>query len=133
MSITPTLVKFTSGGEDIPAELFTPVKANGGTIIIAHGSDGLENTANGPWKTMIEEYASDLALRGFVVLVPKYFEATHTKPPTTLPEIVQMIGLHGDEWLATLTDAMTAFKGVDPSRIGLLGFSLGGYLCLGLR
>ncbi|HWY49410.1 MAG TPA: dienelactone hydrolase family protein [Bryobacteraceae bacterium] len=130
---------FTSGGATIPVEIFRPSDtASTGAIIIAYGSDGLIDTDHGLWKTMIEGYAKDLALNGFVTLIPDYFVKTDTHPPIN---ILTQTGLgtirsHKGEWQATLADAVTFAKGlhgVNGLRIGLLGFSLGGHLCLRLR
>ena len=114
-------------------ELFKPAGApNGGVIIVAHGSDGLVDNERGKWKTMMREYATELSGRGFVVLVPDYFALTGTKPPTNPDEFA----LHRDTWqnaLATVISDAATPKGIDPSRVGLLGFSLGGHLMLRLR
>ena len=134
-------MSFTTGGVLVPVQIFRPAATNGaraGAIIIAYGSDGLLDTASGPWKTMIEGYATDLAAKGFVALIPDYFARTGTKPPINIfsPAGVDAIRNDRDSWQATLADAVALAKGligVDRSRIGLLGFSLGGHLCLRLR
>jgi dienelactone hydrolase len=130
---------FTSSGGTIPVQIVRPAGAAGtGAIIIAYGSDGLLDTASGPWKTMIEGYARDLAAKGFVALIPDYFARTNTIPPIDIlsPAGLETIGNNRDKWQATLADAVAFAKGlhgVDASRIALLGFSLGGHLCLRLR
>jgi carboxymethylenebutenolidase len=136
MPITPTITSFTSGGKSIPAELFAPGAANGGTIIVVYGSDGLNDTERGPWKTMIEGYAEELAQRGFIALIPEYFARTGPVSPIDPALVPEMIQLHRSEWQETLADAVTfakTLRDVDGSRIGLLGFSLGGHLVLRLR
>jgi hypothetical protein len=50
----PNTTSFTSVGKSIQAEQFNPTSTpNGGAIIIAHGSDGIVNNANGAWLTMM--------------------------------------------------------------------------------
>ena len=71
---------------------------------------------------MMTGYACDLAEKGFVILMPYYFGGTSSVDFMQIPT-----------YQATLADAMVYAKtlpGVDVARIGLLGFSLGGYLCL---
>lgn len=128
-------ITFSSAGQSIPAELFTPAAppARAGVIVIAHGTDGMTNHLTGPWATMLSEYASELALRGFVALIPDYFAATGT-PPGALA--AASILAQRDVWQKTLADAIAQaiqLPGVDGARVGLLGFSLGGHLCLRLR
>jgi dienelactone hydrolase len=129
-----TPITFKSSGHIIHSELFdaggTP---SGGAVVIAHGSDGMTDNLSGPWGIMIRDYAKELSLKGFTVLVPFYFERTNTTPGlNAMAEILT----HRDLWQATVADAIAHVKtltGVDASRIGLLGFSLGGHLCLRLR
>ncbi|GBO56035.1 dienelactone hydrolase [Pseudanabaena sp. lw0831] len=117
-------------GKTIQAELFDPSGTpNGGIIIIVYGTYGML----APWGDGIRDYADELSKKGFISVIPDYFASTNTtsgfKNPT---EIV----LHRGNWEATLTDAVTYAKtipGVQVSRVGFLGFSLGGHLCLRLR
>jgi carboxymethylenebutenolidase len=136
--MTTTATTFTSSGKSIAAEIFWPDRAGGGTVIIAYGSDGLVDNAHGPWATMIREYAADLAADGFTAIVPDYFQRTGTSAGQIdfLKDGAQQIWLHRDDWQSTLEDALDyalTLPGADPSRTGLLGFSLGGHLCLRVR
>jgi len=131
---------FPSGGIRIASDLYEPApgSANKAAIVLVYGSDGLIDNTNGPWATMIREYGTDLARKGFHALVPDYFLRTGTKAGSI--DYQHGGGLvvmqHKDEWQSTLADAVQCAKtlpGIDPSRIGLLGFSLGAYLSLRLR
>ncbi|MDQ3583549.1 MAG: dienelactone hydrolase family protein [Pseudomonadota bacterium] len=123
------MTNFSSGGTTIPAELYNPAGTpNGGVVVIAYGSDGM----NDPWATMIRDYAIQLSQKGFVALIPDYFVSTGTKSGLAL----DAIPIHRDTWQTAVADAVAHAKtlpSVNASRVGLLGFSLGGHLCLRLR
>lgn len=71
---------------------------------------------------MMTDYATYLANKGFVVLMPHYFGGTK------LADFSQI-----STYQATLADAIAYSKtlpSLDSASIGLLGFSLGGYICL---
>jgi len=131
---------YSSGGKNIPTSIELPTgPANGGLVILAYGSDGLVDNANGQWKTMIEDCARQLASAGFVAAIPEYFERTGTRagdldPTDVARYTVQVLG-NQDAWAQTLGDAVTelpklaALSGINPARIGFIGYSLGGYLC----
>jgi dienelactone hydrolase len=122
--------KFTSGGKIIQSELFNPSETpNGGVIIIAFGTHGMLE----PWGSEIRAYADALSQKGFVAIIPDYFVSTNTTPGL---EAFQEISIHRDTWQETIADAVahvSAFPSIDASRVGLLGFSLGGHICLRLR
>ena len=126
-----TTIKFSSHGSTISAEVFSRASGDtGGTVVIAYGSDGMTDDLNGPWASMIRGYGERLSSQGHTAIVPDYFARTGTEPGRSA---LQLIPVHLDEWQATILDAIpfaATLPGVDPSRIGLLGFSLGGHLCL---
>lgn len=129
---------FTSGGMNIDAETFQPKSPNGGVIVLAYGSDGMIDNKNGPWASMLREYAQDLSGKRFLALIPDYF--LRTKTPAASIDYAQgggkIVLANADTWTSTLGDAIghaKTFRGVDAKRVGLLGFSLGGYLCLRQR
>jgi dienelactone hydrolase len=130
----PITISYTSRGVTITAELSTPAGTSPrGLVLIAYGSDGLTNNLSGPWATMIRDYAASLARAGFVALIPDYLGATKTQPG---PTVFALIMEHRDHWQEAISDAITHAKslpGVGETRVGLLGFSLGGHLCLRLR
>ena len=120
----------TSGGATVPVELFWPgAKPNGGTVVIAHGSDGMAE----PWAAMIRDYAAELARANFSVVIPEYLARTSTTPGVG---VFAQIARHAGEWRTVVADAMTfarSLPGADSSRVALLGFSLGGHLSLRVR
>lgn len=125
----PNFVTYASGGAPIRAERFTPAPgaARGGTVVIAHGSDGVTDHLSGPWATTMRDISQALAKSGFSVLLPYYFEKTGTDPG--VPAMQSMFG-HMAAWQTALADAVI-FTG--SARVALVGFSLGGHLSLKLR
>lgn len=130
MKNTLTLV---SGANSMTADMYTPPGASQGLIVIAYGSDGLTNDLSGPWKTMIEGYATSLVEKGFSAVIPDYLSITGTPPG---PAVFDAMSRSRDTWQTALSDAtdqVIALSKLDPKRLGLLGFSLGGHLALRMR
>jgi dienelactone hydrolase len=90
-------------------------------LLILHG-------ANGPMSTFIGDYAQSLANIGYVVFFVHYFDATNTY----YADGAEM-QKHFRDWVEVLQDAIgsaTKHSKVDPERVGLIGYSLGGFLAL---
>jgi carboxymethylenebutenolidase len=122
--IMESTARFDSRGKSIPVEQFEP-KAPGRypAVVILHGAGGMP--AGG---IAFRAFARVLARQGYVALIPHYFDRTGTAmaDDRTIPK-------HFAAWMETVADAVTyaaSRPNVDPGRIGLLGFSLGGYLSL---
>ncbi len=132
-------IDYPSGknGKMISAELNPPTGAsNVGIVILAHGSEGMTDHLTGPWRTMILDYADELARLGFATLTPNYFEKNGATPEGIAADPTKQLLAGRTAWAAALADAVAHVKtlhGIDPARIGLLGFSLGGHLCLDIR
>ncbi len=129
------IITIASRGKSMTAELYPSARQTAnGLIVIAYGSDGLTDELSGPWATMIRGYANSLAGKGFTALIPDYLAVTPNVHPG--PGVFDMIPHCHDDWQGAISDAIdhaTTLPTIDPNRIGLLGFSLGGYLCLRLR
>jgi len=99
-----------AGGEKHPA------------VVLLHGGAGLTRRGSD-----FRAYAADLARSGFVVLIPHYFDATHSEtmgPPTS-----ERFGL----WQRAVRDSIGWLRRrPDVSKVSLLGFSLGGFLAVSL-
>jgi dipeptidyl aminopeptidase/acylaminoacyl peptidase len=114
---------FHSGDKIIQLDHYAP--ANGGSapaVLLLHGSGG-------PLRGL-DPFARQAAGFGVHVFALHYFQRTgHTWVyPSQIEE-------NFPDWLRTAEDAVTYIAqqpGVDAQRIGLLGFSLGGYLALSL-
>jgi len=120
--VTESRASFESGGKEVGLDCFLP-SANGNkfpAIIGLHGSGGGHATMSSP--------ADLLAANGFAVYVLHYFDRTGTAQADH-----ETIFRHFPLWMKTLWDSVSFVARqpyVDPERIGLLGFSLGAYLCL---
>src|SRR5882724_7448236 len=119
-------VSFVSGGKTIAIDCFIPnsgqVLSRFPAIISLHGSGGGHDT--------LAETARPLALQGFCVYVPHYFDRTGTVE-AQMPAMFLNFPL----WMKTLWDVVSLVAqqpAVDGGRIGVLGFSLGAYLALSL-
>jgi carboxymethylenebutenolidase len=114
---------FVSGGKQITLEHYSPGKLGlSPAILLVHGSGG-------PLRG-IDPFARSAADMGVHVFVVHYFERTGHSwvSPAAIKD-------HFVDWLKTVGDAVSYIAKqpeVDPKRIGLLGFSLGGYLSVAL-
>jgi dienelactone hydrolase len=113
----------TSGGKQVGLDCFLPEgkQEKLAAIIGLHGSGGGHATMAPP--------ANMLAEHGFAVYVLHYFDRTGTSTIENRAEIVR----RSPFWIKTIWDSVSWVArepGVDPQRIGFLGFSLGAYLAL---
>jgi len=113
-------LSFSSRGKGIHIDVILPPERGWWpAVIVLHGSGGISD---------FPKHIGELASCGYVVMVPHYFESTGTSWAD-----LDSIRRHGLIWGETILDA-TAFAKklpeVDPESIGLLGFSLGGYLAI---
>lgn len=114
---------FVSGGKSIQIDHYSPSGAGPApAVLLVHGSGG-------PLRGL-DPFARQAASFGVHVFALHYFQRTgHTWIyPSQIEENFR-------SWLCTAGDAVTFISqqpGVDPRRIGVLGFSLGGYLAVSL-
>jgi dienelactone hydrolase len=126
-------ITLTSGGKPLQADVYAPAVSAHGLIVVAYGSDGLTNDLSGPWKTMIEGYATSLAEKGLFVAIPDYLKATDTIPGQEVFDVMARLSSTWQAALSDATDQCIVHANVSPQRVGLLGFSLGGHLALRVR
>jgi len=121
-SISTSQASFVSGGKDIRLDCFLP-ENNGRrfpAILALYGFGGGHATMSEP--------ARQLAAQGFAVYVLHYFDRTGLVEPEKAA-LVRYFPV----WMKTLWDAVSFVERqpqVDATRVGLIGFSLGGYLAV---
>lgn len=126
---------FDSGTATAPQKIswqtFVPTGPYSRAVVIAYGSAGMDAA----FKPSIEAHAAQLAAAGILAVIPDYFQLTAT--PHSRPwEVGLMIPSQYQNWTHALKDAVAAVKklpGMNTDRVGLLGFSLGGFLALQAR
>jgi dienelactone hydrolase len=127
MSASPET--FTSSGKSVRLDVYMPTGAGKvPAVLVLHGSFGMLPK----YRPDIESFADALAKNGIAAALPYYLEATGDVPGDT---ILSQINAKHLLWRRVCVDALTAMAAdprVDASRIGVLGFSLGGYLALSL-
>lgn len=122
MPVIQSQTSFESGGKSIRLDCFLP-EGNDQcfpAVVALYGSGG--------GHARMAEPASLLAAQGFAVYVLHYFDRTGTTEVNR-----QIIFRNFPVWMKTVWDAVSFVirqPHVDPQRVGLLGFSLGAYLCL---
>lgn len=127
----PEKIAIPPGTPTVTAELYKPAgTAKTGLVVLVYGTDGCVDNARGPWQTMMRGYAEELVARGLFALIPDYFARTNSKHGGPASDD---IATKRFDWANVLVETAVharTMAGVDPARIGVLGFSLGGYLCL---
>src|SRR4051794_17285877 len=120
------MARYTSGTANIHIDQFEPEQTGRhAALLVLHGSGG----AASYW---MERFAPTLREAGVGIYAPHYFDKTGTMRATTA---MILDGRHFIAWLTAIQDAVSYVAGrscVDPSRIGVLGISLGGYLAVAL-
>jgi carboxymethylenebutenolidase len=118
---------FASHGKRVAVDRFAP-RAPGRypLVVILHGAGGIAPEGRG---TMLHEEARRLARRGYVAMVPHYFDRTAAAKlnnPTRNARYYKV-------WMETIADLVTSagrLPQVDRRRVGLLGHSLGAGLAV---
>ncbi len=118
---------FPSHGKKVAVERYTP-KAPGrySLVVLLHGAGGIGPDGPG---SLLHEEARRLARRGYVALVPHYFDRTagaKLNNPTRNARYYKV-------WMETIADAVTygaRLPQVDRRHVGLLGHSLGAGLAV---
>src|SRR5262249_647022 len=141
----PQLDQYTSPDKPIPLHPFHP-PANGKfpAIVFLPAIDGLDDRYGEFYRARAAEYAG----KGYVVVLPHYFDRTpgeedrkairatllrYARDPNPTEQERQTVADHFGAWSAAVRDAVAyvrALPGVDGERVGLVGFSLGGFLAL---
>jgi dienelactone hydrolase len=117
-------LSFESGGKTIGVAAFKLHSAQRlPAIIVLHGAGGIDSS-----NAYVRQIASVVAANGYATYLVEYFDRTATSYADD-----RTIHANAEMWLATLGDAVTFVSGqpgVAPARIGMFGYSLGGYLAV---
>ncbi|HEV2083235.1 MAG TPA: alpha/beta fold hydrolase [Brevundimonas sp.] len=113
-------ISYQYRGKTIPALIYKPRPGaeNGVGIVLLHGFTGLGG--HGP---LFDPHAIQLASRGYTVLMPSYFDARQWRQ--------RFDGDDVKEWSQASAEAvkfLASQPGVDPAKVVLWGYSLGGYI-----
>ena len=115
---------FESGGKRIGVVVFKPKSAGKlPAIVVLHGARGVDAT-----NAYVRELAQAVAANGYATFLIEYFDRTGTvyaDEPT--------MRANGNKWLAALNDGVSFISklpDIDANRIGIFGYSLGGYLAV---
>jgi len=125
-TIEETKESYVIQEKSISVERFAP-KAPGKhpAILILHGSTGPDVTGGG---LMYRDLGRELAKQGYVAFMPHYFERTGTKTADLKTSTDNFV-----TWMETIyaaTEFISKRDEIDAEKIGVVGFSLGGYLSL---
>ena len=111
--------EFISNSQRVRGLIYKPTgPANGAAVVLLHSSEGLSVDAHS-----FDPHAIQLAARGYHVLVPNYFEARARQVPWNGRD-VRLWEEAGHDAVAY----MGTLEGVDPTRVAIWGFSLGGFV-----
>jgi carboxymethylenebutenolidase len=123
-STTEDTTHFVSGGKKITVERFRPGKdGKYPALLLIHGSDGLAKRG--------DDYRAacrNIAKRGYIVLLVHLFDRCGSTYATK-----EAIDQNFFNWVRVIHDGISyaiRLPETDPARVGLIGYSLGAYLCL---
>lgn len=121
--------KFTSGGNPVTGEVFLPTTAGKHpAVLILHGTFGLMKE----YRADIVSFADALVAKGIAATMPHYLESTDTEPGMG---VLEVMGKNLPTWKKACSDALAVMASdarFDTTRLGVIGFSLGGHLALSL-
>ena len=127
MPVTNESVSLPSG--PVPIDVYRPPSSGKHAgVLILHGTLEMEP----PFGAAIVEFAEALNKKGIAAAIPRYFKSTKTKAGD---EAMRDIFVHLPAWKTACGRAlafMAADARFDATRLGVLGFSLGGHIALSL-
>ena len=113
------------GDLDIPAYLFQPINKRGAkghaAMVWVHGG------VHGNWGTSMFPFVKEAVQRGYVVIAPEYRGSTGYGE--AFHQAIDYGGHEVDDVISAV-DYLKTLPHVDPDRIGIMGWSHGGYITL---
>jgi carboxymethylenebutenolidase len=123
MPVTEQRNTFKSGGKTIAVDTFqTPGSSPRPAVLMLHGADGLSGN------TQYRRAAQDVAAAGYQVHLVHYLDRTGERRASFSTMFQNFM-----PWMSTVQDAVSftaGHPGADPSRVGIVGISLGAALGL---
>ena len=122
--VRDSVERYPSGSKQVTIECFAPAAPGKfPAVLLLHGSGGLEQ-ATGP---TFREIAATLAFRGYVALIPHFFEKTD--------HVLGRPNRQGEyeAWIEAVKDAIefaARRPEVDPTRFAMIGYSMGSGLSM---
>jgi dienelactone hydrolase len=120
---------FATGATTAPVEIFVPdARPARRAVLVLHGSAGIGKE----YHDDIASFAEALVAKQIAAAIPHYFVPS---PPGPGEDPIAAILTHYGAWKETCGDALTFMAGdsrFDPSRLAVIGFSLGGHFALTL-
>jgi carboxymethylenebutenolidase len=114
-------------GHPVAVEGFAPAGDDGPTAVLLHGRDGPDGGV-GDWT--YREAAAQLAGAGVRVLFPHYFDRTAAHPPPVAGSDLDAVGSEVERFGLWVEAVGAAIRAAGPGPVGVVGYSLGGYLAL---
>lgn len=109
---------YASGGATVRGLIYRPARPNGAGVVLLHGARGLSADA-----ATFDPHAVQLASRGYHVLVPNYYDAEPGRERRTARDLRVWRRAAGDG-----AAHLAQQPGMTGGRVGLWGYSLGGFL-----
>jgi len=115
----------SAGDMDVPAYLFQPIQKRGpkghAAMIWVHGG------VHGNWGITMFPFVKEAVQRGYVVICPEYRGSTGYGERHH--QAIDYGGLEVDDVISAV-DYLKTLPHVDPDRLGMMGWSHGGYITL---
>jgi len=113
------------GDMDIPAYLFQPIEKRGpkghAAMVWVHGG------VHGNWGLTLFPFVKEAVQRGYVIIAPEYRGSTGYGE--AFHQAIDYGGYEVDDVISAV-DYLKTLPHVDPDRIGIMGWSHGGYITL---
>src|SRR5262249_2960516 len=106
--------EFLSHGAKVELELFKSSSAKVPAVVVVYGTEEMQD----PYGKLIRSFASDLAGRGYVVLIPHHFRATGV---TGGSAAYNAFSAKRDDWITILSDAVRYAGTRDDVKDGRVG------------
>lgn len=117
------MVEFASNGSTTPGYLSEPASVPASGVVLIQEWWGLVDH--------IKDLADRLAAEGFVVVAPDLFHGETTRSPDTAAKMLMALDIpRAAREIRAAGDYLAGLEQVDPKRVGIVGFCMGGQLAL---